>query len=58
MKNNTLDAYKGWSKVADYESDATTVTLLNKTGKPIAEFNYPEFTASDFFRYKMTETKS
>jgi hypothetical protein len=54
MINNTLDAYNNWGNVADYESDETTVTLLDKDGTTLAEFNYPKFTADDFERYTST----
>ncbi|AGO49600.1 hypothetical protein Phi4:1_gp187 [Cellulophaga phage phi4:1] len=54
MINNTLDAYNNWGNVADYESDETTVTLLDKNGVALAEFNYPKFTSTDFERYVNT----
>jgi hypothetical protein len=52
MKNNTIQAFKKWDEIVDYESDETTVTLLNKKGKKVAEFNYPRFTKHDFDFFK------
>lgn len=52
MIDNTLESFKGWDEVFDYGSDETSVTLLDKKGKPIAKFNYPKFTKADFDKFK------
>lgn len=52
MTSNTIQAFDLWDEVADYESDETTVTLLDEKGEAIAEFNYPEFTNADFINFK------
>lgn len=52
MKDNRLESYKRWDKVADYESDCDTVALLNDKGKAVAEFNYPGFTRKEFELFK------
>jgi len=56
MINNTLGAYDNWSNVADYESDETTVTLLDVNGIALVEFNYPGFTDEDFKYYAQRKT--
>ncbi len=50
--NYTIQSYQGWNKIADYESDETTVTLLNEIGQIEAEFNYPQFTKADFDHFR------
>lgn len=57
MIDNTLESYKNWSKVSDYESDENTVTLLDKKGNKLIEFNYPKFTKDDFDYFKNITTK-
>lgn len=52
MENHTLQSFQRWNEVEDYESDETTVTLLDSKGKAISEFNYPGFTRKDFDRFK------
>lgn len=48
MINKTLETFDKWNEVSDYESDKTTVSLLNDKGEIIAEYNYSEFTKTDF----------
>ncbi|MEQ9393279.1 MAG: hypothetical protein RLO03_13835 [Balneola sp.] len=48
----TLDSFTNWKDVFDYESDETTVSLLDKTGKRLATFNFPKFLQADFDEYK------
>ena len=52
--NYTIQSYQGWDKIADYESDETTVTLLNERVEIEAEFNYPQFTKADFDHFRST----
>lgn len=52
MEDHTLDSFKRWQDVYDYESDETTVLLLGINGDAIAQFNYPKFTSADFSRFK------
>ena len=52
--NYTIESYQGWTRIADYESDETTVTLLNEIGQIEAEFNYPQFTKADFDYFRST----
>ena len=52
MIDNTLKVYGNWVNVADYEADESTVTLLDKNGVALAEFNYPKFTKVDFNQFK------
>lgn len=48
----TLESFQRWDEIEDYESDETTVTLLNSKGEAIAEFNFPKFTKDDFDQFK------
>lgn len=57
IKKYTIENFKGWLDIVDYESDETTVTLINSQKKKIAEFNYPRFTQEDFDRFKTTQNK-
>jgi hypothetical protein len=54
MKTNyqSIDNFKRWNEVVDYESDENTVILLGKRRKKIAEFGYGGFTSSDFESFK------
>ena len=54
MINNTLEAYDNWGNVEDYESDELVVTLFDKNGVALAEFNYPKFTRAEFDYFKST----
>lgn len=40
--------------IVDYESDETTVTLIDENDNKIIEFNFPKFTYSDFINFKKT----
>jgi hypothetical protein len=52
MENHTLQAFQRWDEVTEYESDETSVTLLNSKGEAVAEFNYHKFTKYDFDFFK------
>ena len=54
MKINyqSIENFKGWDEVVDYESDENTVLLLGKRKKIIAEFGYGCFTSADFKMFK------
>jgi hypothetical protein len=56
QKNNTIESFNEWNDVVDYESDATSVTLLGKRRKKIASFNYPKFTKEDYDRLRCAST--
>lgn len=48
----SIENFKEWDKVFDYESDENTVVLLDKKGNKIAEFGYGSFIDSDLIRFK------
>lgn len=52
MEKHTLGSFERWDEIEDYESDETSVTLLNSNGEAIAEFNFPRFTKSDLDYFK------
>lgn len=51
MINNTIDTFTGWANIIDYESDETSVTLINAKGEKVAEYGYSRFTKDDFERF-------
>ena len=53
MIDNTLNSFNLWCDISDYESDETSVVLIDKFGHMVAEFNYPKFTKQDFDYYKI-----
>lgn len=57
MIRNTLDDFNWWSEIVDYESDETTVTLIDENDNKIIEFNFPKFTYSDFINFKKQTNK-
>lgn len=52
MVDNTIDTFAGWNEIVDYESDETTVILINTKGEKVVEFGYSRFTREDYNRYK------
>ena len=52
MKDYTIESFKKWDQIADYESDENTVTLLNKKKKPVAQFSFYRFTKRNFDHFK------
>ncbi len=52
MITHTIQSYSGWSEISDYESDETTVTLINNKKEKVIEFNYPQFTKEDFDNFR------
>ena len=48
----SIENFKEWDKVFDYESDENTVILLDENGQKIAEFGYGGFDGADFNRFK------
>lgn len=52
MINNTIDTFTGWADIVDYESDDTSVTLINAKGEKVAEYGYSRFTENDFDRFR------
>ncbi len=52
MLNNTIDTFTGWAEIVDFESDETSVTLINSKNEKVAEYGYSRFTKEDFIRFK------
>lgn len=52
MENHTLQLFQRWNEVEDYESDETSVILINSNGDAIAQFNFPKFTKDDLDYFK------
>lgn len=52
MRNNTIETFTGWSDIVDYESDDTSVILINSQRKKVVEYGYPGFTMADFERLR------
>jgi len=52
MTKYTLESFGKWSEVSDYESDETTVVLLDSKGGAIAEFSACRFTLDSFNYFK------
>ena len=51
MINNTIDTFSEWADIVDYESDETSVTLINSKGERVVEYGYSRFTKEDFDRF-------
>lgn len=58
MKDYTIENFKNWDQIADYESDENTVTLLNKEKKAVAQFSFYRFTKMNFDHFKNKSKKS
>lgn len=46
-----IEDFDQWDEVYDYESDESTVVLLDKNGNSIAECGYGGFDGSDFYNF-------
>lgn len=55
MTNNTIETFKGWADIVDYESDETSVTLINTKYEKVAEYGYSRFTKEDFDRFRSAD---
>ena len=56
MKDYTIDTFNLWDQIVDYESDETSVILINAKGEKVAKFGYGGFDQGDFERYKNSST--
>ena len=54
MINNTIETFTDWLNIADYESDETSVTLINNKGEEVIEYGFSRFTKDDFERFRST----
>lgn len=54
MINNTIETFTKWADIVDYESDETSVTLINTNNEKVAEYGYSRFTNDDFERFRST----
>ena len=57
MENHTIDNFKRWDEVEDYESDENSVTLLDKNGVAIAEYGFSKFDTDDYNHYKKNKNE-
>lgn len=39
MINNTIETFTAWHEIVDYESDETSVILINAKGEKVADSN-------------------
>jgi len=53
MSNKSIETFKRWDQVVDYESDYTEVVLYGKNRKRIATYNFiGGFTKKNLDHYK------
>lgn len=56
MVDNTIYTFNGWADIVDFESDETSVTLINSKGDKVVEYSYSRFTQEDFDRIRKSST--